>query len=131
MTTYLRRVPNEIGWVEIELQDLRAMQLFVGGNIERISLPMGIDLWVNEDFLAFASYETLCLGILQRNKEVLNVFGNVFLSSSDDEGNMTPLSSEQVHWLRAHTELFFADGGKLVMMCDPHNVAPTAMRGGM
>lgn len=130
MTTFLGRKPQEIGFTEVTLEDLAAQQNFVQGNLDCIRLPLNIDLWVNDEFSVLATNETLTVCILQKDKTVQHIFGNVFLASCDQNGRTVSLSKEQLEWIKAHSELFIGPIGMPLMIFDPYDIAPNAMKGG-
>ncbi|AQQ55365.1 DUF3846 domain-containing protein [Planococcus lenghuensis] len=96
--TFLGRKPGESGWIEVGLKDLSDMQAFVEGYIERIEIGCGIDLWVNDSFLAHAASDTLSLMIKREDAKLQTVYGNVFVATSNDEGDIVPLSKDQMKW---------------------------------
>lgn len=77
--------------------DLKTKQGLVGGLLDVLRLPMGIDLWVNDE------------GMLHNLPHVLNVeyrgqaipiFGDCFLAGHDGEGNTISLTREQAAWVQ-------------------------------
>lgn len=72
---------------------LKAMQGFVGGFIECVSLSPEIDLWCNDEFLLNGSAPNRAVSC--GGAEPLVVHGDFFLASHDDEGNTIGLSEEQ------------------------------------
>lgn len=75
----------------------------VGGMIECVHIGMGIDMWVNENFLfenlpynasATAIYWT-AFGFMSGQ-----IFGNVIFTSSDGMGETTGLTVEQFNYLK-------------------------------
>ncbi len=130
-TTVLARKPQEVGFERVELNSLQDRQEFVGGHLDRIVWPLNIDLWVDDEFLLHASNETLCLAIVQKDKSVQQIYGNIFFSSVNEDGDTVSLSEEQLRFIRTHTELFFGQNGELLMIADPYDVAIHAMNGGV
>lgn len=130
-TTFLGKRPQEVGFERIELNSLQEQKAFVEGNLDRISWPMNIDLWVNDEFLSIASKETLSLVIVREDKSVQEIFGNVYFASVNENGESVSLSEDQLRFIKAHTELFHVEDGSLLMIADPYNVAIHAMNGGV
>lgn len=130
-TTFLGKRPKEIGFERIELNSLREQQAFVEGNLDCISWPKNIDLWVNDEFLFNASKETLSLALVQKDKSIQEIFGNIFFASVNEEGNMISLSEEQLRFIKSHTETFYHDDGSVLMIADPYDVEIHAMNGGV
>lgn len=102
----LGRKPKELEWNEHTVTTLEDMQAMVEGRIDCIELEHGIDLYVNDEFLSFASGNTINLLIRDEEAEYsMIVFGNVFLASHGDEGEMTSLSAFQKEWILSRTEV--------------------------
>ena len=97
-----RTTENE--WQPMILTDLESKQAYVEGYIERIELPHGIDMWVNEEYLLLKNDVNV---LIHGNRESLPVivFGNVFLASSNSDAEMTSLSETQFNWIIEQTEI--------------------------
>jgi len=100
----LGRTPEKLDWVPMILTDLKSMQAYLGGNIERIELIKGIDMWVNEEFLFYDNKVNVLLRYENDSEYSQVVFGNIFLSATD-EGEFASLSDEQVNWVINNTEI--------------------------
>lgn len=129
-TTFLGKRPQELGFERIELNSLQEQKAFVEGDLDRISWPKNIDLWVNDEFLFNASNETLSLAIVQKDKSVQHIYGNIYFASVNENGESVSLSEDQIRFIKTHTELFFGEDGSLIMIADPYDVAIQAMKGG-
>lgn len=130
-TTFLGRKPQEIGFERIELNSPQERQAYVEGDLDCISWPLNIDLWVNDEYLLNASNDTLSLAIVQKDKSVQQIYGNLYFASVNEKGESVSLSEEQLRFIKSHTELFFGPNGELLMIADPFDIAIHAMNGGV
>jgi hypothetical protein len=96
ITVIYQRVGESPWTVEID-HTLERMQELVGGLIQRVSLPGGINLICNEE------YELLGLPF---NLDVMGyeICGNFFLCRDDDEGSFTSAVPEDMQFLRTIIE---------------------------
>lgn len=89
--------------VDKEVGSLAEKQALLQGNIDCMSLPRGIDIWFNEEFL-FTGLETTTLVLNTKgSKEGLYINGPVFLAGVDDEGRTVSLTDEQKVWVEENT----------------------------
>jgi hypothetical protein len=114
--TVLTKRPNTMSWSPKTVSTLKDMQSIVDGCIECISLPKGIDLWVNEEGLLNDS--KLNMVLIWENNGKQPIFGAAFLAGVDDEGEMLPLSDEQRIWLSSRVLTGFTGNGEQVLAMD-------------
>lgn len=82
--------------------ELNTMQKIVGGILDVVGLPEGIDMWVDDEGLLKGSKVNLILIDSVSNNPLQYIVGNVFFASSDDEDETIGLSDEQVKWLKGN-----------------------------
>jgi hypothetical protein len=98
VSVLVKNVGEEVKNIEIE-NSLRAMQEVVGGYVEKLLLPNNIYLYWNEE----GKYNGLEENIIIQSKTVVDIiFGNVFFSSVDKNGELESLSEEQKSWIESH-----------------------------
>ena len=89
---------------------LENMQKKVGGYLEVVRFPLGIDMWVNDEGLINGL--PLNLVILKGGKVISHICGDVFFASADEEGETIGLNPAQVHWIRNNTQFVGIAKGK-------------------
>lgn len=110
-------------WFKQNVSSLEDMQSIVGGYIDRVSLPLGIDLWVNDE--GAINGEELNLIILwgKDSNEHQHIFGSVFLASHDENnGETISLSNDQLHWFTKYLKQVMLLSGKFVYAIDLRKV---------
>lgn len=88
---------------------LRELQAGVGGMVDVVGLPEGIDMWVNDEGMYTESVNaaaSLLLGYLGGQPVI---WGAVMFAAHDDEGETTALSAEQIAALAVWCEAADAD----------------------
>jgi len=93
-----KKVGEEMKLVEFD-RSLSNMQKLVGGKLEVVSLPHGIDMWFNEEGRLLE--QRLNLVTLYDMRMVHEIVGTVFFASLDEEGEVISLSEEQMEWLKS------------------------------
>ena len=88
---------------------LENMQKKVGGYLEVVRFPLGIDMWVNDEGLIHGL--PLNLVIIRNGKVVSHICGNVFFASANEEGETIGLNLTQEHWIKTNLQFVgFAKG---------------------
>lgn len=106
-----KRIGEAMEVMEME-HTLENMQEKVGGHLEVVELPNGIDLWLNEEGLL----EQLSVNVLTvADGQVLHtIVGNVFFAGHNDEGETIGLTDQQIAWLKVKMqpvgEVGYTDG---------------------
>lgn len=118
MSIFLAKVPGEQSWKEIDLNTHEEMDEFVGGRADVIPLSMGIDLYMNDGVLNETESQPFNL-CLSHNSYVSPVFGNVFVASRDELGDIIPLNREQTKHLNATSHAMTLPSGLSVMHLCP------------
>lgn len=101
MWGYLAINPGAITFTELKLEKLEDRDSFVGGLLERIKLPEGIDIWINESSLNDTNIQNVSI-VVKDGENLRLVFGKAFLATTDQDGHCVQLSDEQILWLRKH-----------------------------
>lgn len=94
---------------ESMVHSLENMQKKVGGYLEVVRFPLGIDMWVNDEGLIHGL--PLNLVIIRKGKVISHICGNVFFASADEEGETIGLNHTQEHWIETNLQFVgFAEG---------------------
>lgn len=98
MEIMIKKVGQEAVLVKDWEHSYENMKKIVGGYIECVSLPHGIDMWLNEEGLL----EQLPLNLqTSMNGQVVHVIvGDVFFAGHDGEGETIGLTSGQQKFIR-------------------------------
>lgn len=79
----------------VEVPDsLRAMQGLVGGMLERVRLPGGLDLWCNEEALMHG--DPVINFVLMTPVGPLPIFGDCFVARHTDDGETASVTEKDI-----------------------------------
>lgn len=126
---FLARQPQDPGFELVSLPSLKEKQIYVGGNIDYIELPNGIEIGVNDEYLFISSPDTLNLCLIQKSGRTQNIFGPIYFSATSDQGETISLSAEKMKWVQERTELVVSEEGKLFMVFDPFEIMKKPEKG--
>lgn len=84
---------------EKKVSSLEEKQSIVEGNLDCCSLPHGIDVWFNDEFLFSEKGPTTLLLKSKDVSEGLYINGPVFLAGVTEDGGTTSLSDVQKRWV--------------------------------
>lgn len=93
----VKRVGEAPEVMEIE-HSLVNMQKIVGGYLEVVGLPNGIDMWLNEEGLLVGMKDNLA--VVMNGRITHQIVGNVFFAAHDKEGNTIGLNEYQMMWIK-------------------------------
>jgi Domain of unknown function (DUF3846) len=93
MTKKVGQKPN----IETTSYELENLQKLVGGNLEAVTLPYRITMWIDEEGILKEKPVNLITYV--EGKEVHQIVGDVFFAGYTPEGDTISLTDEQCKWL--------------------------------
>lgn len=130
MTFFQCKSAGNISWITQPLPSLEWREIFVSGSLERISLPMDIDIWMNEKYLTQPSKNHINI-VVRDGDTVKLACGNVFLATTDPAGHVVPISQEQLRWFGAHQKVLCDTDGTFLFVVDVQNENKPVMEGAL
>lgn len=128
MTFFQCKSAGYKGWITQPLRSLECRENFVAGSLERISLPMNIDIWMNEKYLTQPSKDHINI-VVRDGDTVKLACGNVFLATTDQKGHVVPISQEQLRWFGAHQKVLCDTDGTFLFVINVQNENKPVMEG--
>lgn len=130
MFDFLTKGPGRMSWIEIALIKRERRENYVGGRLERVSLLMNIDIWMDEKYIEHPVANKLNL-IVKNGEDVRLICGNIFLASTDKAGQVISLSEDQKKWLGEHQTVICCSDKSFLMLIDCNAVTRVAEGSGV
>lgn len=102
----IKNVGEKMKEAELQEDSLAQFQEIVGGYVDVVRLPLGIDLWCDDEALIKNNPTPNFIVSRGALYDLQFIFGNVAFASTDNEGNTIPLNHDQKTYIEKRLQPF-------------------------